>query len=67
MNQDDKKPRKGTTEAAPAKPAERDAAETEAEAGKDKRGEIPDWQRPDYSGGLTGDQAMWRNKHITTK
>lgn len=39
-----------------------------AGGGKADRGEeIPDWKKPDYTGPLTGEQAMWRNQHITTK
>lgn len=48
------------TEAA-ASPAQ---SSTDAKAA---RGEAPEWQKKDYSGPLTGEQALWRNKHITTK
>ena len=39
----------------------------EKKAGKEARGEIPDWQKPDYSGPLTCEKAEWRNKNIKTK
>lgn len=37
---------------------------------KTDRGEVigsPAWQHPDYSGPLTGDQALWRQAHLRTK
>lgn len=38
------------------------------DGGKDARGEeLPDWKKPEYSGGLTGEQAEWRHKHIIQK
>ena len=36
-------------------------------AGDKAEPETPDWQKPDYSGALTGDQAAWRNKNIKLK
>lgn len=53
-----------------------DAGEAKADAdteGADKaaRGElpaeVPAWQKPDYTGPLTGEQAMWRHANIKQK
>lgn len=45
------------------------APQPTAEAGaKEARGEsIPDWQRPDYDGPITGEQGEWRNKNLTAE
>lgn len=53
--------------------AENEAAKDNAtpppeETAKQERGEEvqqPAWQKPDYNGTLTCDQAEWRNKHLT--
>jgi len=38
------------------------------DGGKQARGEeAPAWQKEDYDGPLTGEQAMWRNANLTTK
>lgn len=45
--------------------------ETDQDAGdKAERGEevkTQEWKKPEYSGGLTGEQAMWRNTHLDSK
>jgi hypothetical protein len=51
----------------PHEEAEADKAPV-ADAGKEARGEeIPGYQKLDYSGPLTMDQAQWRNERIEIK
>lgn len=48
--------------------AESAAGDAAAGAGKKARGEeLAAWQKPDYSGPLTGDQALWRTERMSTK
>jgi len=45
-----------------------DQPDPKTDAGKKARGEeAPAWQKEDYDGPLTGEQAMWRNANLTTK
>lgn len=44
-----------------------EGAEVEPTAKQARGEELPEWKRPDYSGGLTVEQALWRGKHIITK
>lgn len=44
-----------------------EAAEVPEESGKAGRGELPGWQKPDYTGPLSATQALWRQANITTK
>lgn len=46
---------------------EADQSEASDEGGKAARGEMPEWKHPDYSGPLTGEQALWRNENLRTK
>ena len=57
-------------EDAAAEPTEDDTTEPteQVEAGgKEERGEVPDWQKPDYTGPMTITIADWRRKHLTLK
>lgn len=36
-------------------------------ADKVARGEIPEWRKPEYTGPLSADQAVWRNANLRTK
>ncbi len=49
-------------------PAEKPAdAAKQKQGGKAERGETPEWKKPDYTGPITCEQAMWRNKNISRK
>lgn len=56
----DSKPRSSVVKAIEAELEER--ADNEPK----KPAAAPEWQKPDYMGPLTGDQAEWRNKHCPT-
>lgn len=49
------------------------ASKGDGKGGKKDRGQqqdpadAPAWQKPDYTGGLTIEQAEWRNAHLTQK
>lgn len=50
--------------------AKKKAKKKAATKGGDKaaRGEdTPEWQKPEYTGPLSGEQAAWRNRHLTEK
>lgn len=41
--------------------------ETPEESGKAERGEIPDWQKEDYTSPMTCEIAEWRNTNLYNK
>lgn len=68
------RPRNGLLQAIDAELAGREQAALPPAPEKPKRGsrsavrdETPAWQKPDYSGPLTGDQAVWRHTRMVTK
>ncbi len=68
-----RRPRAGLVEsideelAARSAPPVSEDPQTVSKAAKPARGEVPAWQRPEYDGPLTCDQAYWRNTQLVTK